>query len=81
MPATAPTAPPGTGFVVQLGVFSNPGNARELVDKLNKLGIRAHMETRVQIGPFLNRGEAEKAQTEMRRLGYNPLVNPASATR
>lgn len=81
LPVTTPTAPPGTGFVVQLGVFSNPDNARELVDKLTKLGIRAHMETRVQIGPFLNRGEAEKAQAEMRRLGYTPLVTPASATR
>jgi DedD protein len=62
------------GFVVQLGVFSNPDNARELVDKLNKQGIRAHMEARVQIGPFLNRQEADKAQSEMRKLGYNALV-------
>jgi cell division septation protein DedD len=65
---------PGKGFVVQLGVFSNPDNARELVEKLNKQGVRAHLEARVQIGPFLNRQEAEKAQMEMRKLGYNALV-------
>jgi len=64
----------GKGYVVQLGVFSNPDNARELVNKLNKQGIRAHMEARVQMGPFLNRQEAEKAQMEMRKLGYNALL-------
>lgn len=80
-PSTRPAPPPGTGYVVQLGVFSNPENARELVEHLAKRGIRAHMETRVQLGPFLNRAEAEKAQAEMRRLGYAPLVTPASATR
>ncbi len=64
----------GKGYVVQLGVFSNPDNARELVNKLNKQGIRAQMEARVQMGPFLNRQEAEKAQMEMRKLGYNALL-------
>jgi len=68
------------GFVVQLGVFSNPDNARELVEKLKKQGIRAHLEARVQMGPFLNRQEAEKAQAEMRKLGYNALITlPFSA--
>ncbi|MDP2787589.1 MAG: SPOR domain-containing protein [Pseudomonadota bacterium] len=71
-PQPAPAA--GKGYVVQLGVFTNPDNARELVEKLNKQGVRAHLEARVQIGPFLNRQEAEKAQTEMRKLGYNALV-------
>jgi DedD protein len=73
-PAPATPSASSKGFVVQLGVFSNPDNARELVDKLNKQGIRAHMEARVQIGPFLNRQEADKAQSEMRKLGYNALV-------
>jgi DedD protein len=88
---TVPSAPPaaeplpqgvsGKGYVVQLGVFSNPDNARELVTKLNKQGIRAHMEARVQLGPFLNRQEAEKAQIEMRKLGYNALLTlPYSVT-
>lgn len=80
--APPPTRQPdlGKGYVVQLGVFSNPENARELVDKLNKQGIRAYLEARVQIGPFQNRQEAETAQIEMRKLGYNPLVTlPYSA--
>lgn len=79
-PTSQPAAEPlpqgvaGKSYVVQLGVFSNPDNARELVTKLNKQGIRAHMEARVQLGPFLNRQEAEKAQIEMRKLGYNALL-------
>jgi len=77
-PQPMPTA--GKSFVVQLGVFNNPENARELVNKLKKQGIRAHLDARVQIGPFLNREEAEKAQLEMRKLGYNALVTlPYSA--
>lgn len=83
-PSTTPTVPAGQGFVVQLGVFSNPDNAREMVEKLNKKGIRAHLEARVQLGPFLNRQEAEKAQAEMRNLGYSALVTtayPANPTR
>jgi cell division septation protein DedD len=75
--APAPAIPAGKGFVVQLGVFSNPDNAREMVDKLNKQGIRAFLEARVQVGPFLNRQEAEKAQAEMRKLGYSALVTTA----
>jgi DedD protein len=75
-----PIQPSGKGYIVQLGVFSNPDNAREMVEKLNKQGVRAHLEARVQIGPFLNRQEAEKAQAEMRKLGYNALVTlPYSA--
>jgi cell division septation protein DedD len=79
-PSQVPPAATGKGYVVQLGVFTNPDNARELVEKLNKQGIRAHLEARVQIGPFLNKQEADKAQIEMRKLGYNALVTlPYSA--
>ncbi|TCS70102.1 DedD protein [Sulfuritortus calidifontis] len=69
------------GFVVQLGVFSNPDNARELVEKLRQQGIRAEMETRVHVGPFLNRAEAEKAQAELRKLGLTPVVTTVNGAR
>lgn len=87
-PRTTPTQPPtlqaaplGELFVVQLGVFSNPERARELVNKLRIQGIRAHMETRVQLGPFANKEEAENARAQMRKLGLQALVTPASATK
>ena len=64
----------GASYQVQLGVFADPENAKELVDRLNKAGIQAHMETRVQVGPFKNRAEAEKAQAEIQRLGLKGVI-------
>lgn len=85
-PAVAPRAPLpthaatalGEPYLVQLGVFSEPARARELVDRLKKQGIRAHLETRVHLGPFANREEAEKAQAEIRRLGLKGVLTPAT---
>ncbi|MDO9226672.1 MAG: SPOR domain-containing protein [Pseudomonadota bacterium] len=68
----------GEPYLVQLGVFSEPARARELVDRLKKQGIRAHLETRVHLGPFANREEAEKAQAEIRRLGLKGVLTPAT---
>jgi len=74
-PILANAEPPaGRGYVVQLGVFTNPGNAQELVERLRRQGIRAYTETRVHVGPFLNRAEADKAQAELRRLGISGVV-------
>jgi DedD protein len=74
-PILANAAPPaGRGFVVQLGVFTDPGNAQDLVSRLKKQGIRAYTETRVHVGPFTNREEADKAQAELRRLGISGVV-------
>ncbi|NWG88101.1 MAG: SPOR domain-containing protein [Hydrogenophilaceae bacterium] len=80
--AVVPAAAPAKGgFIVQLGVFSNPDNAKELVERLRQQGIRAEMETRVHVGPFLNRAEAEKAQAELRKLGLSPVVTSISGAR
>lgn len=76
-PTSAPKPAPaqsGGSYLVQLGVFSNPVNAQELVERLKKLGIQAYTETRVQVGPFKNKAEAERAQAELKRLGVSALV-------
>jgi DedD protein len=78
--ALPPTAPTGS-FVVQLGVFTTPARAEELVRQLKAKGIRASTETRVHVGPFLNREEAEKAQAEMQRLGIQGVVTTVAATK
>jgi len=72
-PALPPMAHSGS-FVVQLGVFTSPARAEELVRQLKAKGIRASTETRVNLGPFLNRQEADKAQSEMQRLGFEGVV-------
>ncbi|MBI5331890.1 MAG: SPOR domain-containing protein [Betaproteobacteria bacterium] len=83
VPATPPAAPPapaphaaagGAGFVIQVGLFSNPKNAQELVQKLGRMGIKAHTETRVQLGPFQTKAEADKAQAELRKRGVTGVV-------
>lgn len=79
-PAPAP-APGEPGFILQLGVFSNPDNAKQLVQRLNREGIRAYSETRVQVGPFQSREEAEKARIALERLGFKAVIAPQGATR
>lgn len=81
-PAPALPATSASGhFVVQVGVFSSPARAEELVRRLKEKGIRASTETRVHVGPFLNRQEAEKAQAELRRLGIDGVITTAAPTR
>ena len=80
-PPSVPSPTTGGGFVVQLGVFSDPTHALELVQQLKKQGISASTETRVHVGPFLNHKEAEKAQAELRRLGLNSMVTKVAPTK
>lgn len=79
-PPPAP-APVGRGYVLQLGVFGNPDNAKQLVQRLQREGIRAWSETRVQVGPFQSREEAEKARIALEHLGIRAVIAPQGATR
>lgn len=58
-------------FLVQVGVFSNPANAEELVTKLQAAGIPVHVETRVQVGPFASRAEVDAARAKLRAMGID----------
>lgn len=77
---TSKARPAGSslGYKVQLGLFSNLANAQKLVDTLKANGIEAHTETRVHVGPFRTRAEAEEAMNKLRQLGYTPLLAPSS---
>lgn len=77
-PLAAQIAPTGERYVVQLGVFSDPKYAVEMVQKLKRQGVQAHTETRVHLGPFASRAEAEKAQEAMHRLGLQGMVMGAT---
>lgn len=65
-PATPTAAKP---YALQLGVFSDVANAEELRARLEKAGIRASIEARVQVGPFASRAEADAARVKLRELG------------
>ncbi|QID16745.1 SPOR domain-containing protein [Nitrogeniibacter mangrovi] len=67
--AKAAPAPVKNGYLVQLGVFSAPGNASALAKKVDALGIPAHIESRVVIGPFKNRAEADAARAKLKKSG------------
>ncbi|NCS66322.1 MAG: hypothetical protein AUJ86_00115 [Hydrogenophilaceae bacterium CG1_02_62_390] len=72
-----PTAADGR-YAIQVGVFADPTHAQALVDRLTAQGIHAHLETRVQVGPYANRAEADKAQAVLKKLGITGLITPAA---
>ncbi len=60
-------------------LISNLDNAARLVEKLQRQGITVKTETRVHVGPFQSRAEAEEAMTKLKELGLSPLLAPAGA--
>lgn len=79
--APPPAQPPlpkeaAKGYVVQLGVFSNPENAIELQKKLKEHGIKSYTETKVHIGPFKDKAEAEAALAKLKALGIGAVIVP-----
>jgi len=76
-PKPAPQVAASQDYVVQLGAFSNAGNARALQRKLQENKFKAYTEvikssggerTRVRVGPYDSREAAEKARQRMRSL-------------
>lgn len=78
----APVAAPSgvsrlfSGFLLQAGVFTNQERAEELHAKLTLSGIPSTLETRVQVGPFRTRQEAEAARARLRELGVETVLVP-----
>ena len=82
--ATAPAAAPDVGFVVQLGAFSNAGEATAMRDRLRGMGFTAFTDTvqtdrglltRVKAGPVLERAEAEQLKARIQgRTGIDGMV-------
>lgn len=69
-----PIHPLSSGYLVQMGVFSNLSNAEELKSRLDKAGIPSHIEARVQVGPFKNKAEAEAARKKLADMGLSGLL-------
>lgn len=68
----------GQKFVLQVAALSDKGKVDELRDKLKKAGISSFTEkapsgevTRVRVGPFTNRDEAEKVKAKLTAMGLN----------
>jgi cell division septation protein DedD len=73
-----PAAPGASvkGFLVQVGVFVTPENARSLQAKLAERGIPSQVETRVVVGPFANRAEADAVTRQLKEMGLAGVVVP-----
>jgi DedD protein len=85
-PAASPIRPQaadagGRGaYTLQLGVFSNPANAQEMLERLRRQGVHAYLETRVLVGPFADRNEAQRAHAELKRMGISGLLSRPAAS-
>lgn len=62
-------------FVVQVGAFAEAGALRDVRARVEKLGLKTYTQvaqtadgprTRVRVGPFATRGEAERAATKIK---------------
>jgi len=75
----AHAAAPKAGFAVQVGAFSNPATARDLMQKLRKQGWHAYTRkageaVRVRVGPYATREAAERARHKLEAPGMQPAV-------
>ncbi len=65
-----------SGFLLQAGVFSSVQRAEELHARLTLSGVPSTLETRVQVGPFKTKREAEAAQAKLKELGVETILVP-----
>ena len=73
----APAAAAEARLVVQVGAFADADKAREARTKLEKAGLKTYTQvadtkdgkrTRVRVGPFATKAEAEKAASKIKSL-------------
>jgi DedD protein len=79
-----PPAAKGERHVVQVGAFSDPAKVREIRRKLEQAGVITFTQvvetsdgkstTRVRVGPFSSREEADKAAAKVRKLDLSAAV-------
>jgi len=65
---------PAKAYLVQAGIFNSPANAQALQKQLRRAGLHAHLETRVQLGPFKDKRDADKALARAKKLGINAVL-------
>ena len=80
-PASAPG--PAARFVVQIGAFAEARTVRDVRAKVEQLGMKTYTQvvkveagerTRVRVGPFADRSDAEAAAAELKKAGLPAAV-------
>jgi len=73
-------------FVIQVAALASADKVSELRNKLSGSGIRSYTQkiatqsgerTRIRVGPFGSRDEAEKMSARIKKLGLNATIVPA----
>ena len=85
-PAAAPKADEGSArVIVQVGAFADAAKAGEVRQSLERAGLKTYTQvvdtkdgkrTRVRVGPFASRAEADKAAARVKGLGLSASVIP-----
>jgi len=79
--AEAPAA--NSPVYVQIGVFSDPANIKQLQQKLSTISVKSYTEKidtpkgekiRLRAGPFSSRQDADAALNKIRTIGLNGMV-------
>jgi DedD protein len=83
---TAEPAKPDAGrFVVQVGAYGEANSARDMRQRVDKLGLKSYTQVveidgarriRVRVGPFAAREDAEKAAGTLKAAGLPAAVRP-----
>jgi len=77
------TAPAAERFIVQVGAYSDESKVKEVRAKLEKAGYATYVHvaqtkqgkrTRVRIGPFATKQEAQKIVSKIKPLNFNAAV-------
>jgi DedD protein len=70
-------------FIVQVGAFADAAKAREARQKLERAGLKTYAQvvdtkdgqrTRVRVGPFTNKAEADKAASKIKGLELSASI-------
>jgi DedD protein len=81
--APAATSAEEARFIVQVGAFADAEKAREARTKVERAGLKTYTQvvdtkdgkrTRVRVGPFTNRAEADKAAARIKALDLSASV-------
>ncbi|MEO8125130.1 MAG: SPOR domain-containing protein [Burkholderiales bacterium] len=82
--ADAPPSAAGSGrFVVQVGAFTDPAAVKSTRAKVERLGLTTYTQvaetsagarTRVRVGPFATRAEAERAAARIKAAGLPTVI-------
>ncbi len=75
------------GYVLQVGAYNDPAQARRVVSYLDSLGILAHIDTvhdgtavlyRVRIGPIIEQSELNRFRGVLKRIGLPGVLIPGA---